>query len=114
MYYMIGYDKCSTCIKAMKHLNDKGISYTFLDVKKNPPTKEVLLKLICSVENRHVFWNTSGKLYAQMEIKNKKDDYTNEQMAVLLASQTMLIKRPILFDDKKILVGYKKENYENL
>ena len=114
MYYMIGYDRCSTCIKAMKHLKEKNISFEFLDVKKNPPTQEQLYALLLRVQNKDLFWNTSGKLYREYEIKSKKDEYSKEKMAILLSEETMLIKRPILYNDDCLIIGYKKDVYENL
>ena len=114
MYYLIGYDRCSTCIKAMKHLSEKNIPYQFFDVKKNPPTREILLELLEREENKDLFWNTSGKLYREMDIKNKKKEYSKEQMATLLSEEGMLLKRPILYNENVLLIGYKKEKYDNL
>jgi len=114
MYYMIGYDKCSTCLKAMKHLKKKNIEFTFFDVKKNPPTKEELLALLSRVENIHQMWNTSGQKYRELDIKSKKEVFSIEDMAIVLSEEGMLIKRPILYNDTQIIIGYKKENYDNL
>ena len=114
MYYMIGYDRCSTCLKALKHLKDKNIQVTFFDVKKNPPTASQLLELVSRVEYKDAFWNTSGKLYRELDIKSKKHELTTHQMVKLLSEEGMLIKRPILYNEDKIIIGYKKEIYENL
>lgn len=114
MYYMIGYDKCSTCLKALKHLKEKNMQVTFFDVKKNPPTKAQLLEVASRVDNKDLLWNTSGKMYRELDIKSKKHDLTIDQMVTLFLEEGMLLKRPILYNDEKIIVGYKKEIYENL
>ena len=114
MYYMIGYDKCSTCLKALAHLKEKGITVTFLDVKKNPPSFDIVMMLLSRVENKEKMWNTSGKLYRELDIKNKKLGMSDEEMAKLLSEEGMLLKRPILYNDEKVIIGYKKVDYDNL
>ncbi len=114
MYYMIGYDRCSTCLKALKHLKEKEIEVLFFDVKKNPPTIEQLTEVVNRVEDTSKLFNTSGKRYRELDIKNKKSTFTKADLVALFHEEGMVLKRPILYNDEKMIVGYKKDEYENL
>lgn len=111
----IYYPKCSTCIKAMKHLEEKGIVLEKRDIVNNTPTPEELLKWI-ELYNQGIkpFFNTSGILYREMNLKDKIETMTKEEAITLLSSHGMLIKRPLLIHNKQIIIGYKKDIYESL
>ncbi len=111
----ICYPKCTTCQKAMKWLDDKGVSYELRDIKENNPSETELREWY---KNSGLplkkFFNTSGLLYKSMELKNKLPDMTDDEQIKLLATDGMLVKRPILVDGKKVLVGFKEKEYEEL
>lgn len=111
----ICYPKCTTCQKAKKWLNDKGVSYELRDIKENNPSEAELREWY---KNSGLplkkFFNTSGLLYKSMELKNKLPDMTDDEQIKLLATDGMLVKRPILVDGKKVLVGFKEKEYEEL
>ena len=102
----IGYPPCSTCKKAYKALLDLGIEATYRNIKEENPTKEEIQSWIDrGVELKKLF-NTSGMLYRELKIKEKRETYTQEQLIELLASNGMLVKRPILSDFKKTVDSY--------
>lgn len=111
----ICYPKCTTCQKAKKWLDDKGIKYELRDIKENKPTADELRKWY---KNSGLplkkFFNTSGLLYKSMELKNKLPDMRDDEQIKLLATDGMLVKRPILTDGKKVLVGFKEKEYEEM
>lgn len=111
----ICYPKCTTCQKAKKWLDDKGIKYELRDIKENKPTADELRKWY---KNSGLplkkFFNTSGLLYKSMELKNKLPDMSDDEQIKLLATDGMLVKRPILTDGKKVLVGFKEKEYEEM
>lgn len=111
----ICYPKCTTCQKAKKWLDDKGVSYELRDIKENNPSETELREWY---KNSGLplkkFFNTSGLLYKSMELKNKLPEMTDDEQIKLLATDGMLVKRPILVDGKKVLVGFKEKEYEEL
>ena len=111
----ICYPKCTTCQKAKKWLDEKGISYELRDIKENNPTADELREWY---KNSGLplkkFFNTSGLLYKSMELKNKLPNMSEDEQIKLLATDGMLVKRPILVDGQKILVGFKEKEYEEL
>lgn len=111
----ICYPKCTTCQKAKKWLDDKGVSYELRDIKENNPSEAELREWY---KNSGLplkkFFNTSGLLYKSMELKNKLPEMTDDEQIKLLATDGMLVKRPILVDGKKTLVGFKEKEYEEL
>lgn len=110
----IGYPPCSTCKKAFKALNDLGIHATYRNIKEENPTKdEIRSWLDKGVELKQLF-NTSGMLYRELNVKEKRKTYTQEQLIELLASNGMLVKRPIVIQDNKIIIGNKVSEYETL
>lgn len=114
MLKMICYDKCSTCNKARKKLDTLGIDYQVIDVKKDIIEKEQILELLNRLDVPKRMFNTSGLVYREMELSKKVNSLTIEEMAELLFSHGMLIKRPVLFDEKILLVGYREKEYEAL
>ena len=110
----IGYPPCSTCKKAYKALQDLGIEATYRNIKEDNPTKEEIQSWIHrGVELKKLF-NTSGMLYRELNVKEKRETYTEEQLIELLASNGMLVKRPIVIQGDNIIIGNKVSEYENL
>lgn len=111
----IEYPKCTTCKRAYKYLNDNNLEVERINIVENIPTKEELSDYIekSGLEPKK-FFNTSGKLYKEMNLKDKVKDMSKEEICELLATNGMLIKRPILVTEDKVLVGFKEENYSEL
>lgn len=102
------YPKCTTCKKAQKWLDENNIQYTFRDIKENNPSYEELEKWYkISGMPLKKFFNTCGLLYKSMELKNKLPNMTEEEMLNLLATDGMLVKRPLLVSDDFVLIGFK-------
>ena len=102
------YQKCTTCKKAQKWLDENNIQYTFRDIKENNPSYEELEKWYkISGMPLKKFFNTCGLLYKSMELKNKLTNMTEEEMLNLLATDGMLVKRPLLVSDDFVLIGFK-------
>lgn len=111
----ICYPKCTTCKKAQKWLDDKGIEYELRDIKEEKPTYDELKKwYIKSGLPLKRFFNTSGLLYKSMELKDKLPEMTEEEQLKLLATDGMLVKRPIIINGDKVLTGFKESEWEEL
>ena len=112
MNILIGYPKCSTCKNAEKFLKDNNIKYEYRDIKLNTPTKEELIDII-ETSNLDIkkFFNTSGLVYRSLNLKDKLDNMNFDEKIVLLSSDGMLIKRPILLINNKVLVGFKQKEW---
>ena len=111
----ICYPKCTTCQKAKKWLDEKGISYELRDIKENNPSYDELKKWYeLSGLPLKKFFNTSGLLYKSMELKNKLPNMSEEEQLKLLSTDGMLVKRPLLICDDTVLVGFKEKEYEEL
>ncbi len=109
----ICYPNCTTCQKAQKWLNENDISYELRNIKENNPTLSELKKWhIQSGLPLKKFFNTSGMLYKSMQLKDKLQNMSEEDQLKLLASDGMLVKRPILVTDNKVLLGFKPKEYE--
>ncbi|MFC4411396.1 arsenate reductase family protein [Chungangia koreensis] len=110
-YY--GYPKCGTCRKAKKWLDEQGIDYTDNNIAETPPSAEQLKEYI---QNSGLplkkFFNTSGLKYKELNLKDKLPTMSDEEQIQLLASDGMLIKRPIVSDGKKVTVGFKENEFE--
>ena len=115
MTLFISYPKCTTCIKAKKNLQNTNIDFVERHIVEENPTKEELAKWI-KQSNLEVkkFFNTSGKLYKEMALKDKLKSMTDEEKIELLATNGMLVKRPILIKDDMVLVGFKEDEYNNI
>lgn len=112
---LIWYPKCSTCQKAYKHLKELGIEVTLRHIVEETPTKEEIHTFIKNYDQGiKPFFNTAGKVYKELGLKDKIKDMSIEEACELLASNGMLIKRPLLIHDGQIIVGYKKEQYDAL
>lgn len=109
----VEYPKCTTCKKAKKWLDDNGIVYTDRHIKEENPTADEL-------KDWHKrsglplkkFFNTSGLLYKEMNLKERIQGMTDEEQYQLLATDGMLVKRPIVVDGDTILLGFKEETWE--
>lgn len=111
----ICYPKCTNCQKAKKWLDEKGISYTLRYIKENNPSyKELKSFYKKSGLPLKKFFNTSGLAYKALDLKNKLNEMTEDEQLRLLASDGMLVKRPLLITDKAILIGFKETEYEEL
>jgi len=107
------YPRCGTCKKAKKWLDDNQVDYTSVHIVEESPSKDELLAFIeKSGLPAKKFFNTSGKKYREMNMKEKIKDMTTEEMAETLASDGMLIKRPIATDGEKVTVGFKEDMFE--
>lgn len=108
------YPPCSTCKKAKNWLDEKGISYEDRHIKENNPSYE---ELKAWFERSGLplkrFFNTSGLQYRALELKDKLPAMTEEEQLRLLASDGMLVKRPLLVTQDTVLVGFKAEQWEN-
>ena len=108
----IQYPKCTTCQKAKKWLDDNGVSYTDRHIKEaNPTYEELSLWYRRSGLPLKKFFNTSGLLYKSLELKDKLPNMTEEEQLRLLASDGMLVKRPLVVTDDVILTGFKAEEW---
>ncbi len=115
MYLFIEYPKCTTCQKAKKWLDDNKIEYTDRNIKEQNPTYEELSKwYVRSGFPLKKFFNTSGLLYKSMGLKDKLETMTEDEQLRLLASDGMLVKRPIVVSDNFILIGFKPLEWEKL
>ena len=109
------YPKCSTCKKAKKFLDENNISYKDRHIVLNNPTKEELKEWITtSGRDIKTFFNTSGNLYKELNLKDKLNTMSEEEKLELLASNGMLVKRPLLIKDDIILSGFKVELWSEL
>lgn len=107
------YPNCSTCRKAKKWFDQHGIEYTMKHIVEETPTKEeILLFFKLTDEPARRFFNTSGRVYRDLNMKDKIDDATEDEMAAFLASDGMLIRRPIVTDGQKVTIGFKADTYE--
>ena len=111
----ICYPKCSTCQKAKKYLDERGISYTLRDIKLENPTREELRQWHerSGLELKK-FFNTSGLQYRALSLKDRLPQMSEEEMLDLLASDGMLVKRPLLVGEDTVLVGFKQEQWAQL
>ena len=108
----IQYPPCSTCQKAKKWLDEQGLPYTARHIRDEQPTlEEITTWYKRSGLPLKRFFNTSGKLYAEYGLKDKLADMTEEEQLALLASNGMLIKRPVLVTEDKVLVGFKSAEW---
>ena len=112
MLTFICYPKCTTCQKARKWLDENNIEYEFRDIKlENPSLEELTDWYKLSGLPLRKFFNTSGLLYKSMELKTKLPNMTDEEMLVLLATDGMLVKRPLAIGDDFVLVGFKEAEW---
>ncbi len=115
MLQFIEYPKCSTCRKAKAELNQLGVDFEAVDIVQNTPSRNQLLDWIQNSDfELKAFFNTSGLKYRELGLKEKVPHLSAQEAADLLATDGMLIKRPLLVRDNRILqIGYRKA-YEEL
>lgn len=106
------YAKCTTCKKALKWLDEQGKSYDPVDIKENNPSRE---ELKAAYEKSGLplkrFFNTSGQLYREMQLKDRLPEMSEEEQLDLLASDGMLVKRPLVIDGDVVLTGFKEAEW---
>lgn len=117
MLKLYGYLRCSTCKKAQNWLQAQGEPFEFVDIIKETPTQK---QLIIWVKESGLpvrrFFNTSGQKYRALGLKEQMDRYTLEEACQVLSTDGMLIKRPILVDDKDhfLTIGFNENDYEGV
>ena len=108
----IQYPKCTTCKKAQKWLEENNIAYESIHIVEQTPTQEQLTNLYKkSGLPLKKFFNTSGNKYKELGLKDKLTNMSEEEQLALLASDGMLIKRPIVTDGEKITLGFKESDF---
>ncbi|MBR5503486.1 MAG: arsenate reductase family protein [Methanobrevibacter sp.] len=109
------YPRCTTCKKAKKWLDEKGYEYEEKDIVEDNPSydelKEWYEKSGLPLKR---FFNTSGQLYRSMKLKDKLPDMDEEEQLKLLATDGMLVKRPIIVTDNGVLTGFREKDWEEL
>lgn len=109
------YPKCTTCQKAKKWLDDNGIAYEMRNIKEqNPTAVEINDWREKSEVSIRKFFNTSGLLYKSLGLKDKLSTMSDSEQLTLLATDGMLVKRPLLIADGQVLVGFKEPEWERL
>lgn len=115
MVLFVEYPKCTTCQKARKWLEERGVEYTGRHIKEDRPTaaelKEWHKKSGLPLKR---FFNTSGMLYKSMGLKDKLPSMSEEEMYELLAADGMLVKRPIIVGEDFVLTGFKEKEWEQM
>lgn len=114
-YLYVAYPKCTTCQRAKKWLDDHQIDYGERHIKEDRPTAaELKLWHERSGLPLKKFFNTSGQVYRALGLSDKLADMTDAELYELLATDGMLVKRPIVVGEDRVLVGFKPENWERL
>ena len=115
MLLLLEYPKCSTCRKAKKWLDDRGISYEDRHIaEQNPNVQELKEWRERSGLPLKKFFNTSGMLYKEMKLKDKLAEMSEEEQLRLLATNGMLVKRPLVIGEDYVLVGFKEKEWETV
>ena len=115
MVKFICYPKCTTCQKARKWLDDNQIEFELRDIKLDNPTLDELTEWYKkSGLPLKKFINTSGLLYKSLDLKNKLPTMSEDEMLALLASDGMLVKRPLLVGEDFVFVGFKEANWSTV
>lgn len=114
-YLFVEYPKCSACQNAKKWLENKKVEFQARHIVENTPTAEELREWIekSGLEIKR-FFNTSGLIYRDMNLKEKLDGMSDEEKLKLLASNGMLIKRPLLIGENVVLVGFREKEWEKI
>lgn len=113
MLLLYQHPTCSTCKAARKWLDQHAVEYQAINMIEKPPTQEALADLIKQSDFPLIrFFNTSGNRYRELGLKSRVPDMTISEGAAVLASDGMLIKRPLLTDGKKTTLGFKEDVYK--
>lgn len=108
----VNYPKCSTCQKAKKWLEENNIEFNSRHIVENNPSKEELKAWIAlSKEPIKKFFNTSGILYREMNLKEKVAEGNEEELLDILSSNGMLVKRPLVITEDIVLIGFKEPKW---
>ena len=108
------YEKCSTCKKALKWLDDNQVQYRAIDIKGDHPDEKTLRALHKkSGLPLKKFFNTSGMLYREMDLSRKLPEMSEDDMFKLLASDGMLVKRPLLVTGDRVIPGFKEDAWKD-
>lgn len=111
----VNYPKCSTCKRAEKFLKENNVEFVNRNiVEENPTTEELALWMDKSGLEPRKFFNTSGVLYREMNLKDKIKTMSKEEMIEVLSTNGMLVKRPLLVTEDIVLVGFKEESYKEI
>ncbi len=111
----ICYPKCSTCKKAQSWLDDHGVSYETRHIVEDNPTFEELKHWYeTSGLPLKKFFNTSGMLYKEQHLKDKLPAMSEEEQLQLLATNGMLVKRPLLIDGERVLTGFREKEWQEI
>ncbi|MGL4875845.1 MAG: arsenate reductase family protein [Clostridium sp.] len=111
----VEYPKCTTCRKAKKWLTENGVDFEDRDIKENNPTKEELKSwLKMSGYEIKKFFNTSGVLYREQGMKDKVKVLSEDELLDILSKDGMMVKRPILIKNDKVLVGFKEQEWKEI
>ncbi|SCH72068.1 MULTISPECIES: arsenate reductase family protein [unclassified Romboutsia] len=114
MIKFYGYAKCSTVRKAKKWLNENNIQFEEIEITENPPSKEELERIYkLSGYEIKKFFNTSGVKYRELGLKDIIKNESENKLLEILSSDGMLIKRPLVYDDKNVLLGFKEDEWKN-
>ena len=106
------YSKCTTCKKALKWLDEQGVAYDLYDIKEqNPSREELAVWYAASGLPLKKFFNTSGQIYRAMELSKKLPDMSEDEQLDLLATDGMLVKRPLVIGDDFVLTGFKETDW---
>ena len=115
MLQFICYPTCTTCQKAKQWLEDHAITYDLRDIKNDHPNQEELTAWYQTSQfPLKKFFNTSGLRYQSLHLKDKLPRMTEEEMLALLATDGMLVKRPLLIGDTFVLVGFKEAEWRSV
>lgn len=111
----VNYPKCSTCKRAEKFLKENNVEFVNRNIlEENPTAEELSLWMDKSGLEPRNFFNTSGVLYREMNLKDKIKTMSKEEMIEILSTNGMLVKRPLLVTEDIVLVGFKEENYKEI
>ena len=110
VYY---YNKCTTCKKALKWLEENDIDYELIDIKTDHPDEQTLRKYyaISGLPMKR-FFNTSGTQYRELELSKKLPDMGEDEQFALLATDGMLVKRPLVVGDNFVMTGFKEDEWK--
>ncbi|MGI5986063.1 MAG: arsenate reductase family protein [Clostridiales bacterium] len=109
----ICYPRCTTCRKAREYLDSRGIKYDFRDIKLDKPAEDELRKWYkLSALPLRRFFNTSGQQYRSLGLKDKIPAMSEDEQLALLATDGLLVKRPILVGDDFVLLGFNQEEWD--
>lgn len=108
------YDRCSTCKKALKWLKDNDVEHVVIDIKADNPDESTLRKYqkISGLPLKR-FFNTSGMQYRELGLSKKLPGMSEDEQFALLATDGMLVKRPLLIGDSFVLTGFKESEWED-